>query len=176
METLERKAEGNVGNLETLELSLGEVIGAHPLADHAWGRTPPFPFPTTVCHAGGGGGGEHIIYIYIYIYILYYIYIYIYIERKRERERERERYERWSKLLIHGQTMDDLGGSYRFTRISSHVSVRYRFALVKVRRPSDSLILLVACPALCCPLPAPLLPCAALFLPFPALYLPYTTL
>ena len=35
-ETLERKAEGNVGNLETLELSLGEVIVAHPLADHAW--------------------------------------------------------------------------------------------------------------------------------------------
>ena len=41
--------------METLELSLGEVIVAHPLADHAWGRTPPFPFPTTVCHAGGGG-------------------------------------------------------------------------------------------------------------------------
>ena len=55
--------------------------------------------------------------------------------------------------------MDDLGGSYRFTRIPSHVSVRYRFALVKVRRPSDSLILLVACPALYCPL-----------LPFTALY------
>ena len=69
------------------------------------------------------------------------------------------RYERLSKLLVHGQTMDDLGGSYRFTRIPSHVSVRYRFALVKVRRPSDSLILLVACPALYCPL-----------LPFTALY------
>ena len=55
--------------------------------------------------------------------------------------------------------MDVLGGSYRFTGIPSHVSVRYRFALVKVRRPSDSLILLVACPALYCPL-----------LPFTALY------
>ena len=64
-----------------------------------------------------------------------------------------------SKLLVHGQTLDVLGGSYRFTRIPSHVSVRYRFALVKVRRPSDSLILLVACPALYCPL-----------LPFTALY------
>ena len=67
-------------------------------------------------------------------------------------------YEHLSKLLVHGQTMDDLGGSYRFTRIPSHVSARYRFALVKVR-PSDSLILLVACPALYCPL-----------LPFTALY------
>ena len=74
--------------------------------------------------------------------------------------------------------MDDLGGSYRFTRISSHVSVRYRFALVKVRRPSDSLILLVACPllpftcpftALCCPFTAlycPLLPFTCPILPF----------
>ena len=60
---------------------------------------------------------------------------------------------------------------YRFTRIPSHVSVRYRFALVKVRRPSpsDSLILLVACPARCCPsllftaLDCPLLPSAALY-------------
>ena len=77
--------------------------------------------------------------------------------------------ERSSKLLIHGQTMDDLGGSYRFTRISSYVSVRYRFGLVKVRRPSDSLILLVAYPGLCCPLPAPLLP---LYGPLPALYYP----
>ena len=42
-------------------------------------------------------------------------------------------YERLSKLLVHGQTMDDLGGSYRFTRIPSHVAVRYRFALVKVK-------------------------------------------
>ena len=81
--------------------------------------------------------------------------------------------------------MDDLGGSYRFTRIPSHVSVRYRFALVKVRRPSDSLILLVACPALYCPL-LPftalyclLLPFTALYcssLPFTALYLPFTAL
>ena len=106
-----------------------------------------------------------------FVYVYVYVYIYICM------------YERSSKLLIHGQTMDDLGGSYRFTRISPHVSVRYRFALVKVRRPSDSLILLVACPALCCPLPAPLLPCAAPLLPFScpllafaALYLPYTTL
>ena len=68
-------------------------------------------------------------------------------------------YERLSKLLVRGQTMDVLGGSYRFTRIPSHVSVRYRFALVKIRRPSDSLILLVACPALYCPL-----------LPFTTLY------
>ena len=70
--------------------------------------------------------------------------------------------------------MDVLGGSYRFARIPSHVSVRYRFALVKVRRPSNSLILLVACPALYCPL----LPFTAycLLLPFtgplPALYCP----
>ena len=78
------------------------------------------------------------------------------------------------------------GGSYRFTRIPSHVSVRYRFALVKVRRPSDSLILLVACPALYCPLlrhlllftafycPLPALYCSSL--PFTALYLPFTAL
>ena len=84
LETLERKAEGNVGNLETLELSLGEVIVAHPLADHAWGRTSPSPFPTLVCHAGRGGGGEHIyIYIYIYVYVYAYntsmIYPYVYI-------------------------------------------------------------------------------------------------
>ena len=71
------------------------------------------------------------------------------------------------------------GGSYRFTRISSHVSVRYRFALVKVRRPSDSLILFVACPHL--PLYCPVLPFTALFLPFtalccplPALYYPFS--
>ena len=43
--------------------------------------------------------------------------------------------ERLSILLIHGQTMDVLGGSYRFARIPPHVSVRYRFALVKARRP-----------------------------------------
>ena len=84
-------------------------------------------------------------------------------------------YERLSKLLVHGQTMDDLGGSYRFTRIPSHVSVRYRFALVKVRRPSDSLILLVACPALSCPL----LPFTALYcllLSFTCPLLPFTAL
>ena len=94
-------------------------------------------------------------------------------------------YERLSKLLVHGQTMDDLGGSYRFTRIPSHVSVRYRFALVKVRRPSDSLILLVACPALYCPLlpftalyclllsfTCPLLLFTAFYCPLPALYGP----
>ena len=77
------------------------------------------------------------------------------------------------------------GGSYRFTRIPSHASVRYRFALVKVRRPSDSLILLVACPALNCPLLlftalyCLLLPFTALccsLLPFTALYLPFTAL
>ena len=81
--------------------------------------------------------------------------------------------------------MDDLGGSYRFTRIPSHVSVRYRFALVKVRRPSDSLILLVACPALYCPLlpftalyclllsfTCPLLLFTAFYCPLPALYGP----
>ena len=62
------KAEGNVGNLETLELSLGEVIVAHPLADHAWGRTSPFPFPTLVCHAGG-------VSIYIYIYVCTHILV-----------------------------------------------------------------------------------------------------
>ena len=61
-------------------------------------------------------------------------------------------YERFSKLLVHGWIMDDLGGSCRFTRIPSQASVRYRFALVKVRRPSDPLILRVACPAHCCPL------------------------
>ena len=44
------------------------------------------------------------------------------------------------------------GGSYRFTRIPSQASVRYRFALVKVRRPSDPLSIRVACPAFCCPL------------------------
>ena len=48
--------------------------------------------------------------------------------------------------------MDDLGGSYRFARIPAQASVRYRFALVKVSRPSDPLILRVACPALRCPL------------------------
>ena len=85
--------------------------------------------------------------------------------------------------------MADLGGSYRFTRIPSHVSVRYRFALVKVRRPSDSLILLVACPALYCPLlpftalyclllsfTCPLLLFTAFYCPLPALYLPFTAL
>ena len=79
--------------------------------------------------------------------------------------------ERLSKLLVHGQTMDVLGGSYRFTRIPSHVSVRYRFALVKVRTirltdPTRSL-------------PCPLLPSAALYcslLPFTVLYLPFTAL
>ena len=60
LETLERKAEGNVGNLETLELSLGEGIVAHPLVDHTWGRTSPSLFPRLVCHAGAGS-------IYIYI-------------------------------------------------------------------------------------------------------------
>ena len=84
------------------------------------------------------------------------------------------------------------GGSYRFTRIPSHVSVRYRFALVKVRRPSNSLILLVACPALYCPLlpftalcclllsfTCPLLPCTALhclLLPFTCPLRPFTAL
>ena len=68
LETLERKAEGNVRNLETLELSLGEVIVAHPLADHAWGRTPPSPFPTTVCQGGGRVGGCEHICICIYTY------------------------------------------------------------------------------------------------------------
>ena len=68
--------------------------------------------------------------------------------------------------------MDDSVGSYRFTRIPSHVSVRYRFALVKLRRPSDSLILLVACPALYCPLLlfSSLLPFTALYAPFAAPY------
>ena len=78
-----------------------------------------------------------------------------------------------SKLLVHGQTMDDLGGSYRFTRIPSHVAVRYRFALVKVKRPSNSLILLVVCPALYCPLlPFTLLLFTAFYCPLPALYCP----
>ena len=82
-------------------------------------------------------------------------------------------YERLSKLLVHGQTMDDLGGSYRFTRIPSHVAVRYRFALVKVKRPSNSLILLVVCPALYCPLlPFTLLLFTAFYCPLPALYCP----
>ena len=82
-------------------------------------------------------------------------------------------YERLSKLLVHGQTMDDLGGSYRFTRIPSHVAVRYRFALVKVKRPSNSLILLVVCPALYCPLlPFTLLLFTAFYCPSPALYCP----
>ena len=71
METLERKAEGNVGNLETLELSLGEVIAAHPLADHAWGHHPsPSPHWSVI------RGGEHI-HIYIYVYKKKYIHIYI---------------------------------------------------------------------------------------------------
>ena len=69
--------------------------------------------------------------------------------------------------------MDDLGGSYRFTRIPSHVAVRYRFALVKVKRPSNSLILLVVCPALYCPLlPFTLLLFTAFYCPLPALYCP----
>ena len=64
------------------------------------------------------------------------------------------------------------GGSYGFTRIPSHVSVRYRFALVKVKKtirltdPTRSL-------------PCPLLPSAALYcslLPFTVLYLPFTAL
>ena len=52
--------------------------------------------------------------------------------------------------------------------------MRYRFALVNLRRPSDSLILLVACPALYCPLLpfSSLLPFTALYLPFSALYCP----
>ena len=61
------------------------------------------------------------------------------------------------------------GGSYRLTTIRSHVSVRYRFALVKVRRLSDSLILLVACPAL---IYCPVLLFTALCCPLPALYCP----
>ena len=61
--------------------------------------------------------------------------------------------------------MDIFGGPYRFTRIPSHVSVRYRFALVKVRRPSDSLIPLLPFAAVCCSL-----------LPFTALYLRFTAL
>ena len=88
-------------------------------------------------------------------------------------------HERLSKLLVHGQTMDDLGGSYRFTRIPSHVAVRYRFALVKVKRPSNSLILLVVCPALYSLLYCSLLPFTVLYLPFTALYcssLPFTAL
>ena len=103
------------------------------------------------------------VYTYVCMYVCIYPYMYICI------------YERLSKLLVHGQTMDDLGGSYRFTRIPSHVSVRYRFALVKVRRPSDSLILLVACPALYCPL----LPFTALYcllLSFTCPLLPFTAL
>ena len=73
--------------------------------------------------------------------------------------------------------LDDLRGSYRFTRIPSHVSAWYRFALVKVTRPSDSLILLVACPAVLpsaalsslLPFTCPLLPLTALY----CLYCPY---
>ena len=41
---------------EILELSLGEVIVANPLTDHAWARTPPFPFPTHI-------------YIFFYLYM-----------------------------------------------------------------------------------------------------------
>ena len=114
------------------------------------------------------------LFMYVCICISVYVYLHMYICIL----------ERLSKLLVHGQTMDDLGGSYRFTRIPSHVSVRYRFALVKVGRPSDSLILLVACPvtALCCPLllftafycPVPALYCSSL--PFTALHLPLTAL
>ena len=40
----------------------------------------------------------------------------------------------------HGWIMDDLGGSYRFTRIPSQASVRYRFALVESKatiRPTE---------------------------------------
>ena len=38
---------------EIFKLSLGEVIVANPLTDHAWARTPPFQFPTAVCYGGG---------------------------------------------------------------------------------------------------------------------------
>ena len=44
--------------LDVLELSLGEVIVAHPLTDHAWGAM--------VCRGGGGGGGTTYMHIYIY--------------------------------------------------------------------------------------------------------------
>ena len=68
---------------------------------------------------------------------------------------------------------------------SDSVTCFCEVSLVKVRRPSDSLILLVACPALYCPLLpftalyCPLLPSTALYLPFTALYcplLPFTAL
>ena len=74
METLERKAEGNVGNLETLELSLGgdcrPSVGRSCMGTDT---TLPLPHNGLSCR-----GGEHI-YIYIYMYIYMYMYIYIYI-------------------------------------------------------------------------------------------------
>ena len=65
--------------------------------------------------------------------------------------------------------MDDLGGSYRFTRIPSHVSVRHRFALAKLRRPSGSLILLTVTRSFSAALSCSLLPFTALY-PLPAFY------
>ena len=109
------------------------------------------------------------IYIILSIYIYTYIYIYVYMSIRQN-------------FLFMARPWMIWGGSHRFTRISFHVSVRYRFALVKVRRPSDSLILLVACPALYRPslpflaLYCRLLPFTCPSLPFTALSCPFTAL
>ena len=109
------------------------------------------------------------------IFLFFHLYTIVrslYLPLSLNQTPEETTYERLSKLLVHGQTMHDLGGSYGFTRIPSHVSVRYRFALVKVKKtirltdPTRSL-------------PCPLLPSAALYcslLPFTVLYLPFTAL